>query len=149
MVNHNYSLELSYKSANTPQLQYTNDHAKALLESSILINLCIPLITHFAYVRKIADIDEYLLNVYDCILYHPHFSNVDIISKLYQTSVSNVNRNAKNNAIIWQKQDIRGKDTITHSIGAVSNIILNIIPKYTFSLNMVSFNYMSINNIVA
>ena len=31
MVEHNYALELSYKSANNPQLQYTDAHAKALL----------------------------------------------------------------------------------------------------------------------
>lgn len=144
MVERNYNLELSYKSANNPQLQYTDDHAKTLLKISILMNLCIPLVTHFAYIRKINDIDEYLLDIYDYILYAPQFSNVDIPSKLYETSISNVNRNAKNNAIIWQKQDIRGKDTITHSMGAVRNIILNIIPKYTFSQNMVSLNYTSI-----
>ena len=144
MVDHNYNLELSYKSANNPQLQYTDEHAKTLLKISILMNLCIPLITHFAYSRKINDIDEYLLDIYDYILYAPQFANVDIPSKLYETSISNVNRNAKNNAIIWQKQDIRGKDTITHSMGAVRNIILNIIPKYTFSQNMVSLNYTSI-----
>ena len=144
MVDRNYSLSLSYKSANNPQLQYTNDHAKALMEISILMNLCIPIICHFAYRRKISDIDEYLLDVYDYILYAPQFSNVDIISKLYETSISNVNRNAKNNATIWLKQDIRGKDVITHSMGAVRNIILNIVPKYTFNQNMVSLNYTSI-----
>ena len=69
MVDHNYTLELSYKSANNPQLQYTDDHAKTLLKISILMNLCIPLITHFAYSRKINDIDEYLLDIYDYILY--------------------------------------------------------------------------------
>ena len=144
MVDHNYSLELSYKSANNPQLQYTDEHAKTLLQASILMNLCIPIICHFAYSRKIGDIDEFLLDVYDNILYAPQFSHCNITSKLYETSISNVNRNAKNNAVIWAKQDIRGKDTITHSMGAVRNIILNIMPKYTFSQNMVSLNYTSI-----
>lgn len=142
MVDHNYCLELSYKSSNNPQLQYNDDHAKALLNASLLMNLCIPITTHFAYEKKIGDIDEFLLNVYDNILYI--FENVDIVSKLYETSISNVDRNAKNNAIIWNKQDIRGKDTITHSMGAVRNMILNIMPKYTFSQNMVSLNYTSI-----
>lgn len=144
MVEDNYGLELSYKSANNPQLQYTDEHAKTLLQASILMNLCIPIICHFAYLRKIGDIDEFLLDIYDNILYAPQFSHCDITSKLYETSISNVNRNAKNNAVIWAKQDIRGKDTITHSMGAVRNIILNIMPKYTFSQNMVSLNYTSI-----
>ena len=149
MIEYNYSLELSYKSANNPQLQYTNDHAKALLKASILMNMCIPVTTHFAYMRKVQDIDEFLLDVYDYILSSPEFSNVNIVAKLYETSSSNVTRNAKNNAIIWAKQDIRGKDTVIHSMGAVRNIILNIMPKYTFNQNMVSLNYTSINNIVA
>jgi hypothetical protein len=150
MVEYNYSLELSYKSNNNPQLQYTNEHAKALLKVSLFMNLCIPLITHFAYVRKVSDIDEFLLDVYDNILYCQEFNGVvDLVSKLYETSISNVNRNAKNNPVIWGKQDIRGKDRITHSMGAVRNIILNIIPKYTFNQNMVSLNYTSINEIVA
>ncbi len=53
MVEHNYALELSYKSANNPQLQYTDDHAKALLKASLFMNLCIPIITHFAYTKKL------------------------------------------------------------------------------------------------
>lgn len=145
MVDYNYSLRLSYKSINNPQLQYTDDHAKTLLHMSILMNLCIPLITHFAYMRRIPDIDEFILDVYDNILYYPEFTqDVDIASKLFQTSISNVNRNAKNNATIWNHQDIRGKDTITHSMAAVRNIILNIMPKYAFNQNMVSLNYTSI-----
>jgi len=144
MVEHNYSLQLSYKSANNPQLQYTDYHAKVLMNMSILMNLCIPLLTHFAYMRRIQDIDEYLLDIYDYILYAPPFADVDIPSKIYETSISNVTKNERNNMVIWQKQSIRGKDTITHSMGAVRNIVTNIIPKYTFDKSMVSLNYTSI-----
>jgi hypothetical protein len=145
MVDYNYSLTLSYKSANKPQLQYTDEHAKALMQMSILMNMCIPLITHFAYIRRVSNIDEFLMDVYDYILYAPVFEGINIPSKLYETSISNVMRNEKNNAAIWAKQDIRGKDVVSHSQSAVRNIILNIIPKYTFNQNMVSLNYTSIN----
>lgn len=144
MVERNYNLSLSYKSANNPQLQYTNEHAKVLMCISILMNLCIPLITHFAYMKRVSDIDEFLLDVYDYIIYALPFQHVNIPAKLYETSISNVTKNEKNNPIIWAKQDIRGKDTITHSMGAVRNIILNIMPKYTFDKSMVSLNYTSI-----
>jgi hypothetical protein len=144
MVEDNYSLELSYKSANNPQLQYTNEHAKVLMAMSILMNLCIPLLTHFAYTRRIQDIDEYILDIYDYILYAPPFSGVDIPSKIYETAISNVTKNEKNNMVIWGKQPIRGKDAITHSMGAIKNIVINIVPKYTFDKSMVSLNYTSI-----
>ena len=144
MVERNYNLSLSYKSANNPQLQYTDEHAKTLMCMSILMNLCIPIITHFAYMRRVQDIDEFLLDIYDYILYAAPFQHINIPAKLYETSISNVSKNEKNNAIIWAKQDIRGKDTVTHSMGAVRNIILNIMPKYTFDKSMVSLNYTSI-----
>lgn len=144
MVEYNYKLELSYKSANNPQLSYTNDHGKLLMQMSLLMNMLIPLITHFAYMRRIGDIDEYLLDIYDHILYSSISQGVDIVSKLYETSISNVTRNEKNNVTIWQKQSIRGKDTVIHSISTVRNIVLNIMPKYTFDKNMVSLDYTSI-----
>lgn len=144
MVEFNYSLSLSYKSTNNPQLQYTNDHAKTLMSMSILMNMCIPIITHFAYMRRISDIDEFLLDIFDYILFAPVFNYVNIPAKLYETAISNVDNNEKNNGIVWGKQAIRGKDTITHSEGAVRNIILNIMPKYTFDKSMVSLNYTSI-----
>lgn len=144
MVDANYTLELSYKSANNPQLQYTNEHGKILMEISILMNICIPLITHCAYMKRIMEIDEFILDIYDNILYSPITSGVNIVGKLYETSISNVDRNEKNNQTIWKKQDIRGKDTVIHSETAVKNIILNIMPKFRFDENMVSLNYTSI-----
>lgn len=144
MCDHNYSLTLSYKSANNPQLQYTDEHAKALMQMSILMNLCIPLITHFAYRKRVQDIDEFLLDVYDFIIYAPPFQGMNIAAKIYETSISNVSKNEKHNPVIWAMQDIRGKDVVTHSISARQNILLNIMPKYTFDKSMVSLNYTSI-----
>lgn len=145
MTEYNYSLSLNYKSMSNPQLQYTDDHAKALSEASILINICIPLVSHFAYTSRIADIDDFLLTVYDNILYAPIFVNkVNIYSKLFETSISNIEKNKKNNEIIWKKQDIRGLDPVMHAENAVKNLILNIMPKYTFEKNMISLNYTAI-----
>ena len=143
MVEYNYNLSLSYNSTNNPQLQYTDEHAKILSQISILINLCIPLITHFVYVKRILEVDEFLLDVYDYIIYAPPFQHVDINSKLYETSISNISNNEKNNPIIWAKQSIRGKDVITHSLDAISNIYLSIISKFTFEMNMINLNYTS------
>lgn len=145
LTERNYSLSLSYKSMNNPQLQYTDDHAKALSEASLLMNICIPLICHFAYTCMITDIDEYLLGIYDSILYAPIFQGkVNIYAKLFETAISNVEKNKKNNEIIWNKQDIRGIDPTIHAENSVKNIILNIMPKYTFDKSMISLNYTSI-----
>lgn len=144
MAERNYSLSLSYKSMNNPQLQYTNEHAKALNEASMLMNICIPLICHFAYTSMITDIDEYLLTIYDKILFAPIFSDVNIYSKLFETAISNIEKNKKNNEPIWAKQDIRGISPNIHAENSVKNIILNIMPKYTFDKSMIALNYTSI-----
>lgn len=142
MVDDNYYQELNYTNIKSPSLQYTNEHAKVLHMMSILMDLCIPLLTNYAYMHKVNSIDDYLLTMYDRIL---HCDNsIDIYSKLYDTAYTNVVANQKNNQGIWIKQDIRSIDVTTHSTDSVHNIILNIMPKYTFDKNIISFNYASI-----
>ena len=135
MAHDNYSLDLNYKNSNNPSLQYNDAHACLLMQCSLLINLMIPLLTHYAYMNKISTkIDDFLLHAFDHVF--SLFPDIDIYNKLYEQS----------NAAIWAKQDIRGRNVTTHSISSVNNIILNIMPKYIFSQNIVSMNYSSIIN---
>lgn len=140
LAEHNYNMDLTYKNISAP-LQYNNDHAKMMLEMSILMNCVIPLITHFAHKKRIGQIDEFIMDVYDLIL---TMFPADIFSKLYETAVSNVGKSEYKNAPLWAKQDIRGKDIVTHSRDSVDNIILNIMPKYAFERNIVALNFTSI-----
>lgn len=140
LAEYNYELNLTYKNI-SPALQYDNKHAKILLEMSILMDFVIPLITHFAQTRRVGKIDEFILDVFDIIL---NMFGVDIFAKLYETSITNVGKSEYKNAPLWAKQDIRGKDVVTHSSDSVNNIILNIMPKYAFDRNIVALNYTSI-----
>lgn len=140
LVKYNYNLDLSYSNISAP-LQYTNDHAIYMLMMSILMDLVIPLITHFASKKRVGEIDEFILDIYDIILY---MFPVDMFNKFYETSISNVGKSEYKNMPLWDKQDIRGKDVVTHSRDNVDNIMLNIMPKYAFSRNVVALNYTSI-----
>jgi hypothetical protein len=142
MVDDNYCQDLDYKNIKSPSLQYTNDHAKLLHMMSILMDMCIPLLTNYAYMHKIGAIDDFLLCFYDRILHID--PSIDMYVKLYDTAYTNAISNQRNNQGIWIKQDIRSIDATTHSTDSVHNIILNIVPKYTFDKNIVSFNYASI-----
>ena len=145
MAHDNYSLDLNYKNSNNPSLQYNDAHACLLMQCSLLINLMIPLLTHYAYMNKISTkIDDFLLHAFDHVF--SLFPDIDIYNKLYETSSTNIEKNEQSNAAIWAKQDIRGRNVTTHSISSVNNIILNIMPKYIFSQNIVSMNYSSIIN---
>lgn len=145
MVEDNYTLTLDqtkYKNDKNQSLVYKDRHAKTMLWMSILMNMCIPLVTHYIYVKGKEEANDFLMSVFDIILNLD--SSINIYNKLYQTSNTNIFKNAKINDTLWDVQEIRGKNVTTHSIESVSNIILNIMPKYTFKKNIISFNYASI-----
>lgn len=143
MNNDNYLINLTYRNKRNPGLQYTDTHGLILMKISMLSITLIPLVTHFIFVNKIQNSNNFLLGIYD-ILLHMH-EDVDIYSKLYETATSNICKSGENHQPLWEMQDIRGNNTTTHSIYCVTNIILNIIPKYTYNENMVILNYVSIN----
>lgn len=140
----NYMIELKAKKGRSvPSLQYNVSHGKILMQMSILMNMAIPLVTHFAYKRNLEPIDDVLLTVFDIILY---MSDVDIYSKLYETASSEVERSTKLHKALWDMQSIRGINALTHIDDSIINIILNIIPKYEYHENIISFNCTSIRN---
>ena len=144
MVEDNYALSLDskrYENNKNPALVYKDRHTKILLWMSLLQNMCIPLITHYIYIKKITNSNDFILDIFNIIL---GMSEVNIFNKLYETAISSVTRNSNKHERLWAKQDIRGKTTVTHALESVQNIILNIMPKYIYSMNIISFNYTSI-----
>lgn len=132
MNNENYSLNLSYKNKRHPALQYNDKHALVLMKISVLMNIIIPLLAHFIYANNIQNVNSFLLEIFDVLL---DKYDVDVYNKLYETSISNVNKSGKNHSVLWSMQDIRGNNLTTHSLSCVTNIILNIIPKYCYNQN--------------
>lgn len=144
----NYMLDLdekNYRNDKNPALQYADKHAKILMWMSLLMNMVIPLASHYVLINEIQDVDQFLLEVFEAIM---ELTDVDIISKLYETSNSNITRNAKSHQGLFALQDIRGRNTTTLSMDSLENIILNIMPKYTYDKNIVSLNFSSIKNSV-
>ena len=139
----NYNLDLSYyRNSKNPGLQYTNKHGLILMEISLFQNIFIPNLTHFIAVRKIKEIKLFLLEFFQMII--DKYDSVDIINKLYETALSTVEKNADAHPILWNMQNIRAKNVTTHSIQTVMNIILQIVPKYTYDKNIINFNYKSV-----
>ncbi len=144
MVEDNYTLSLDskkYENAKNPAVVYKDRHTKVLLWVSLLQNMTIPLITHYIYQHKIDNSSEFILDIFNMIL---ELSDINIFNKLYETAASNISRNYSRHERLWLKQDIRGKTVETHAIECVQSVILNIMPKYVFNYNIISFNYASI-----
>ena len=63
--------------------------------------------------------------------------NVDMAAKLYETILSNVNRNINNNKILWDMQQIRARNSTTHSMATEENIIMQALwTVYILGLNV-------------
>lgn len=140
-----YVIELKRKKGKTiPNLQYDTKHGKILIQMSLLMNMVIPLITHFIVVKKMIN-NDLILKIFDIII---NMSDVDMYSKLYETASYENAKSYKVHIGLWDKQDIRGKDTLTHTLDSINNIILNIIPKYRYDSNIISLNSSSIKNYI-
>lgn len=141
MTRDNYSLNLTYKNNRNPELQYSNQHGAILMEISLLMNIMIPILTHYVHIRAIKNSKFFFLKMFEMIFQR---YTVDIMSKLYETSVTTIETSRDKHSVLWDMQNIRGKSICTHSIQTVENIILQIIPKYTFNGHIIKFNYESI-----
>lgn len=109
MNDDNYSLNLDmkkYRNDKNPTLQYADKHASLLMWMSLIINMMIPLLTHFIYVNKITDTNDFLLEEFRSILnYINVHMGVDLYSKLYATSFTNISKDNKDNSGLWDMQD--------------------------------------------
>lgn len=146
-VDDNYNMKLSSNNNRTPNLQFNNKHAKVLYEISLLMNMYIPLATHYMYIhniKKSADIQDFMLELFDmCMVKYEEERNIYIYDKIYETAVSVVNKSKNPDKALWDKNQIRGNNTTTHTKDSVCDIILQIMPKYSYTKNIINFNYFS------
>ena len=123
-------------------LEYNNEHCKYMLYISLLQNMMIPILTHYIFVNEILDVNMFLLEMYDILLYMKGAS-IDLYNKFYETVKSSTEHNVIVNPI-WGQQDIRGINPTTFAIDSTNNIILNLIYKYEYSGGPVAMNLKSV-----
>ena len=143
-----YNLELNYTNNKSPVLEYSDYHARIMMKVSVMQKMIIPLLTQFVEKKKMnqQNIKDILLETFD-LLFEAVIKvyNVDLGAKFYETTSSNVVKNITNNTTLWEMQTIRARNSTTHSMETVDNIIMQIIPKYTYNKNIIHFNYNAIN----
>ena len=148
MNNANFILELNYINKNNEGLQYTRTHGMYLMEISVLTNMLIPLICHFMYKKKMVDETDNLIRDIFYSLFNRYNNEVDLISKLYETVSTTINKHYSGNISQWEMCKIRGMDPNINSIEAVDTIITKIIPKYVYNNNIITYNYVSIKQMI-
>lgn len=147
MVQENYQLNLVYRNKNNEGLQYTDTHGKYLMEISMFMNILIPLICHFMYKKKMTDgVDEFVIGIFSLLF--DRYKDVDLTAKLYETTYTTMMRHYKTNTQLWNMCKIRGMDPISNSDDALKIIITQVMPKYRYDANMITYNFASIQNAI-
>lgn len=158
MVEDNYQLELNYKNKSNEALQYSDRHGKYLMEISIFMNMLIPLMMHFVYKNKITSTDvihtliftiyNWLFDIYTNkdIMAKRGLQPADMYSKFYETSSTTMASHYKTNGTLWDMSAIRGHSPIINANDAVNTVIMQVMPKYTFKGNVITYNITSVRN---
>lgn len=146
-VEDNYQMHLKSNNNKTPNLQFTNKQAKVLYEISLLMNMYIPLASHYMYIHGIkqsAEIHRFMLRLFDmCNSKYVDERHIDIYNKIYETALSVVNKSKSPDRVLWEKNLIRGANPTTHTKESVYDVIIQIMPKYDYANNIIHFNYFS------
>ena len=147
MVDDNYQMNLGTGNNKTPNLQFNNRHAKVLYEITILMNMYVPLATHFMYINFIKaspDIQRFMLRLFDmCMVKYESERGISIFSKLYETAMSITNKSIGVDRVLWGKNLIRATNPATHVRDSVIDAIIQIMVKFKFNENVVNFLYFS------
>lgn len=158
MVEDNYKLELNYKNKANEALQYCDRHGKYLMEICIFQNILIPLMMHFVYKNKILNmelVNELIFTVYNWLIdmykdpirmEKRGLQPADIYAKLYETAITTMNSHYKTNKTLWDMSGIRGFCPTINANDSVNTLIMQVMPKYTFKGNVVTYNITSVRN---
>lgn len=158
MVEDNYSLELNYKNKQNEGLQYSDRHGKYLMEMSLFMNMLIPLMMHFVYKNKILSTDkinDIIFEIYNWLFEQYTDVNImakrglqpaDMYSKLYETASTTMQSHYKTNKILWDMSEIRGYSPTINANDSVNTVIMQVMPKYTFEGNVITYNITSVRN---
>lgn len=156
MVEDNYYIDLNYKNKSNEGLQYSNTHGKYFMEISHFMNILIPLIMHFIYKNKIMvkeKIDELIYEIFNWLfekyvdvdaMQKRGLKPVDMCAKLYETAITTMQSHCKSNKGIWTVCEIRGFSPTINANDAINTVIMQVMPKYTYSGNIISCNISSI-----
>lgn len=138
----NFSLDLKFNT-DMEVLAYDESHGKVLMKASMFMKMIIPIMTHYISKNseRIPHVHDFIISIYYLIF---NAFNMDIISKMYETANKIVDKSKKSNQVIWNMQDIRGVDSLTQITESLEQIIYNLMPRYDYAQNIISFNHKSL-----
>lgn len=145
MVDENYVDCLAAKREyNHKSIQFTDEHGKILLASSMAIKMFIPLVTHYIAKMGVANTDLFLLDAFvDVFKYFEGRNNIK--NKLYEFVFSKVNKTQSRDKGHWTKVEIEGEDIESETTVIYNRIVVDITYKMSFEGNIAALLSSAIN----
>lgn len=127
-------------------MEFTNEHGKILFKISVATNLLIPVLNHYLYSRNSDEkiLYDYYVHLFD--IFDPE--GVDMINKLSNYTLYRVTKNYEGNKRSWEQRDMLGdKSYLAYADIVLQKIVVtDVIPKFTFNLNIVSLLTVVLEN---
>jgi hypothetical protein len=131
-------LDSESSSANI-ELQFTDDHARALLKSSYLIKFVIPLITEYMHQNGMKQAKRLILDTYLGLIKLYSEDKYDIANKLYKLTESRVKTTTYSDSVMWNYLENIGETSFTKIQQFFRTLIIDIIPKLDCTKGTIGF----------
>jgi hypothetical protein len=144
MVEDNYYVDLTSQTGiqYTESLEFTNDHARVMMQISMSMKIMVPIIFHYINSYNLTKDTTYIYQFYkDLFEIYGKDKNIDIYNKLWISTYAKVNVSVTKNRPIWEQREIFGTDPLLYlNVLLKEKIISETMFKYTFDRNIISFN---------
>lgn len=147
MVEDNYYIDLSPKDniKYNESLEFTEKHAKILMQISVSMKIMIPVMFHYLCTYGKNKQKKYIYQFYKD-LFDIYEGDIDIYNKLYAPIWHKVYVSFMRNRRIWEQREIFGVIPLTKTDELLKDdIISETIFKYRFDKNIVNFNHVVLN----
>lgn len=145
MVRYNYKVKIKNNKQAKSYTNFEEHHGFILLDIAMAMKIMIPLITHYASVYNLKSIDPFTL---DCFI--PLFKllgeDVNIYNKMYEFIRSKLKKTIYKHAEHWNQIEALGENLETKIEEVLAKVIHDIMYKYNFDKNIISYNTVTIRN---
>jgi len=145
MVEDNYMIDLTPEKRDYEQLEFNNDHAKAMMEMSVAMRLMVAPMFHFICTNNLLKKESIIFDFYKP-LFETFNRGYDIYTKLWYTVRARVQVSIHQNKPIWDQQEAIGEEPQNFAETLLKQyIISDSMFKYSFDKNVISFNSVVMN----
>ena len=151
-VNDNYDIELDKESSKAKnvneEFQFTDHHAKIILQVGVAQRITIPLITDYIYNFNVINNDNLIFKIFYRILEIFQGEEIDLYNKILRMVESRLAATRYSDKVMWSYLENLSQDHNIMARDFSKKMITNIISKLELNRSPVSFLHSVINNLI-